>query len=180
MVYAQHLGVGSILSPSLLAVDVLHYLFSQCDGCSAGMVELMHMMGLLHLHVVLWKLVHDLCQVSVYCREYRHSDVSPEQRLSLLAHTLYVVAVVLHPSRRAAHHLHVLLERPEVVTVGSLRSSELYCHVSRCKCLAFKVFLVVNVDDAHYLMTSFAGNLLYHLAHLAVAYQCYLHTYLFI
>ena len=56
-----------------------------------------------------------------------------------------------------------------VVTISHLWGRELNGHISRCKCRTVKVLLVVNINDTHNLMTTVTGNLLNHLAHLAVA-----------
>ena len=65
VVNTQELLVCGILLPGFLAIDALYNLFGQRDGCTAGVVELVHVVRLLHLHVVLGKLVHDFRQVTV-------------------------------------------------------------------------------------------------------------------
>ena len=74
MIHTQILLVCGILLPSLLAVDILHNLLCQRDGCATGVVEFMHMVRFLHLHIVLRELVHDLCQITVHGREDGHTD----------------------------------------------------------------------------------------------------------
>ena len=96
-------------------------------------------MRLLHLHVILRELVHDLCQITVHGREDGHTDRevrSPEERLTIGTGLTNLVAMFLHPASR--------------------------------KCRTVKILLIVNIDDTHNLMTTVAGNLLYHLTHFSV------------
>ena len=74
MIHTQQFGVCGILCPGFLTVDILHYLLGQRDSRTTGMVELMHMVRLLHLHIVLWELIHDFSQVTVDGREDSHAD----------------------------------------------------------------------------------------------------------
>ena len=171
MIHTQILLVSGILLPSLLAVDILHNLLSQRDSRTTGMVEFMHMMRLLHLHVILRELVHDLCQITVHGREDGHTDRevrSPEERLTIGTGLTNLVAMFLHPASRATHHLDAFRPGLQVVTISRLRRSELNCHISRRKCRTVKILLIVNIDDTHNLMTTVAGNLLYHLTHFSV------------
>ena len=62
-----------------------------------------------------------------------------------------------------------------VVVVGHHGIGELDGHIGTAECLGGEVLLVVNVDDTYNLVPALQGNLLYHTAHLAVAYQCYFH-----
>ena len=74
MIHTQQFRVCRILCPGFLAVDILHNLLGQRDSRTTGMVELMHMMRLLHLYIVLWELIHDFSQVTVDGREDSHAD----------------------------------------------------------------------------------------------------------
>ena len=83
-----------------------------------------------------------------------------------------------YPSGAAAHYLHMVAKCLHVVVVCRVRRSELYGHVGRAECLAIEILLIVHIYDADYLVPTAQGYLLYHVAHLAVAYQCYLHNVL--
>ena len=74
MINTQELLVRRILLPSLLTVDIFHNFIGQCDSRTTGMIELMHMVRLLHLHIILWELVHNLGQISVHSREDGYAD----------------------------------------------------------------------------------------------------------
>ena len=91
------------------------------------------MVYLFHLHVVLWELVHYLCQIAVHGREDGNADGEircPEEGLPFLAaQTLHVVAVLAHPACRAAHHLHVVAEGTQIVAVCHMWSRKFYCHI---------------------------------------------------
>ena len=182
MVNTQQLRVGGVFCPCLLTVYLLYNLFCQRNCRSTGMVELMHMMRLLHLHIILWELVHDLCQITVYCRENSHTDTevrSPEQGLtSFRTHLTDILSMFLHPSCRTTHHLHVVLEGTLVVSVGCLRGSKLNGDICRSKSGRIKVLLIVYVNNTHNFMTTVKGNLFYHLTHLAITYQCYFHPFI--
>ena len=125
------------------------------------------------------KAVHDAGKIAVHGTEYGHAKTeigTPEQSLALLrAHPLHLLAMVGNPSRTAAHHLHAVPEGLHVVVVGSMRCGKLYGHIGTLECIAIKILLVVNVDNAHYLVSTTQGYLLYHTAHLAVSYQRYFH-----
>ena len=132
----------------------------------------MHMVRLFHLHVVLWELVHDLSQIAVHSREDGHTDGEvrgPEECLALTAGLAHLVAVLRHPTRRAAHYLHTFCPGFQIVAVGRLRGGKLNGHIGRCKLRALKVLLIINVYDTHDFMTTVDGNLLNHLTHLSVA-----------
>ena len=183
MIDAQELLVRRILLPRLLTVDILHDFIGQRDGRATGMVEFVHMVRLLHLHIVLRELIHDLRQITVHGREDGHADAEvrgPEERLTLAAGLAHLVAVLLHPTRRTTHHLHALRPGFQVVAIGRLRSRELDGHIGRSKGLRIEVLLVVDVNDTHYLMATVQRDLFDHLAHLAVADQSYFHTQLLI
>ena len=83
--------------------------------------------------------------------------------------------MLLHPTSRTTDHLHTLGPGFQVVAIGCLRSCKLNGHIGRCELWRVEVLLVVDVDDTHNLMAAVTGNLLNHLAHLSVAYQCYFH-----
>ena len=138
------------------------------------MVQLVDVMCLLHFHIVLWKLVHDLRQILVDGREDGNANRevrSPEQSLALLVASLaHLVTVFVHPARRAAHHFHTSLPCFDVVAVCSLRGSKLNGNIGTPEGLAFEVLLVVNVNNTHNFVPTTQSYLLYHLAHLAVAY----------
>ena len=140
----------------------------------------MYVVSLLHVCIILWETVHYLCQISVHGGEdgNTHAEIAcPEERLSLFAaEALHVVGMVFHPSCGAANHLNVLCERLEEVSVCGLRSGELYRHIGACKCLALEILLVIDVYNTYNLMATAQGNLLNHLSHLAIAYQCYFHV----
>ncbi len=171
---------GDACLPSVLAVEQVHDVFGQCDGCSRRCVELVDVVCLLHFHVVLWKLVHDFSQILVDGGKDGHANREvgrPEQRLlSVLCQGFHVVLVVGHPSRRSAHHLHVVLKGPQVVAVGRCGVGKLYGHIGRCEGRAVKVVLVVHIDFADNFMAAGDGDLLNHVSHLSVADQCNLHV----
>ena len=77
--------------------------------------------------------------------------------------------MLFHPSCRAAHHLHSLSPRLQVVAVSRLWGCKFNGHVSAGKSLAVEILLVIDIDNAHNVMTTVFGNLLNHLAHLPVA-----------
>ena len=162
-----------IHTPIALAVKILDNLLSQCDGCSTGMIQLVYMVHLFHLHIILRELVHDLGQIAVHGREdgHTHREVrGPEQRITLFrTHPLHVITMFLHPSSRTRYHLHALGKSLQVVTVCSLRSCELNGHISRSEGLALKVLLVVDINNTHNFMATAFGDLLDHLSHLSVA-----------
>ena len=136
------------------------------------MVELMHVVRLLHLHIVLRELVHNLCQVTVDSREDGHTYREirgPEECLTLQASLANLITMLIHPPRRATDHLHALGPSLQIVTIGSLRSREFNSHISRCKLRAVEVLLVVDINDTHNFMTTAEGDLLDHLTHLSVA-----------
>ena len=165
--------------PVAVAVVALNDLLGKCDGCARRMVELMHVVHLLHADVVLRKFVHYLCQIAVHCREDSHSDReigSPEERLPFfLTHAAHILLVVCLPSRRPAHNLHSAAPCLQVVVVGSSGIGELYRYIGRRKRLGVEVLLVVDVDFTNNLVASGKGYLLYHAPHLAVANKCYFH-----
>ena len=66
MVDAQQLRVGGVLGPRFLAVDILYDALSQRNSRATRVVQLVHVMGFLHLYVVLWELVHNLSQILVH------------------------------------------------------------------------------------------------------------------
>lgn len=149
---------------------------------AARVVELVYVVHLLHLHVILSEAVHHLGEIAVYGGEdgdtYREVG-RPKQRMPLFAtHPAHIVTVVFHPSGRAAHHFHAFIKRFEKVAIRSLRSGELYRHVGRGKFGTVEVMNIVHFDYTYDFMTAAKGNLLYHLAHLAVSYQCYFHVQL--
>ena len=65
VVYTKKFRVGGVFGPAFLTLQTCYNLLAQCDGRARGMVELMHVVGLLQLHVVLRELVHNLSQVAV-------------------------------------------------------------------------------------------------------------------
>ena len=74
MIHTEILLVCRILFPSLLTINAFHNFIGQCDGCARGMVELVHMVCLLHLHIILRELIHDFRQITVHSREDGHAD----------------------------------------------------------------------------------------------------------
>ena len=156
----------------------------QGDGSAAGVIQLMDMMNLFHAGRVVLKLVHDTGQITVDSSEDGHSQTevtAPEERLSfLLAHALYLFSMLGNPSSAAAHHLDVMGKGTQVIAIGSLRSSKLDGNIGRAECFAVKVVRIVHIDDTYYLVPAAYRYLLYHAAHLAVSYQCYLHVSVFI
>jgi len=129
--------------------------------------------------IILSKLVHYLCQITVDGREdgHPHAEVAgPEKRLAVLfAVTLHVGLVVLHPASGAADHLHVVAESLLIVVKGGCGVGELDGDVGRGECGRVEILLIVDIDDAYNLMATLTGYLLNHMSHLAVAYQCYFH-----
>lgn len=125
-------------------------------------------------NVTMREAIHYTRQIAVDGREYGHAHREvrrPKQRVTLLrTHTAHVVAMVFHPSRRAAHHLHAARESLQIVAVSHMGRGELDGHIGRGKLRTVEVLLVVYIYDAHYFMAAAAGYLLNHPAHLAVAY----------
>ena len=125
------------LCPRLLAVDISHYLLGKRYGSAARSVELVDVMHLFHLHIILWELVHYLCQISVHGREYCHANREigcPKEGLAFLtAQTLYICTVVVHPTGRTAHHLNVVAEGTQIVALGNMRCRKLYGDIGRSK-----------------------------------------------
>ena len=139
----------------------------------------MHMVRLLHLHVILWELVHDARQIAVHGAEYRHANREvrgPKQRLALrLTLVSQLLLMVREPPCAPRHHLHASRKRPLHVAVRHAGSRELYRHVSAAERLALEVLRVIDVDAAHDVVSALQSYLLYHVAHFTVADECYLH-----
>ena len=66
MVYTQQFLIRSIFCPRLFTVNILYDFIGQRNGCAAGVIELVHVVRLLHLYIVLWKLIHDFSKITVY------------------------------------------------------------------------------------------------------------------
>ena len=166
--------------PRLLAVEAVNNLLGQRDGGARRCVELMHVVGLGQLNVVLRELVHDLGQIPVDSREDGHANgevARPEESLlAVFGQRFNVGLVVFHPTRRTAHHLHIVGEGLKVVAVGSRRIGKLNGHIGRGKGRTVKVSLVVYIYLTHNFVAAGNGNLLNHMTHLAIANQCYLHN----
>ena len=74
-----------------------------------------------------------------------------------------------HPTCRAGNNLYTLGPRLQIVAVGCLWRRKFNGNIGRCKGLALKLLLVVNINDTHNLMAAAQGYLFYHLTHFAVA-----------
>ena len=66
------------------------------------------------------------------------------------------------------------------IAVGRLGGGELDGHIGPSESFAVEVVGVVDVNNAHYLVATLASYLLYHVAHLAIAYDCYFHCYTYL
>ena len=173
--------VDSTFHPVGLSIEILNNLFRKSDGSTTWSIKLMDMVGFLHLHIILLEAIHNLCQISVYGREdgYTNREVgSPEESLTLFGtHTTNIVAMLFHPSCRTRNHLHIMCKSAKIVAISSLWSCKLYGNISRSKFWRIEILLVVYIYNAYYLVSTVFGNLLNHLAHLAVAYQCNFHVF---
>ena len=171
--------LGRSQLPTVLAVEVRQDVLGQGDGSAARCVQLMDVVCFGHAHVVSRELVHDAGQLSVDGREdgYAQTEVArPEQRLaSFGAKFSDFFPMLLQPTCAARNQLHARLERAHVVAIGRRRVGELDGHVGRTERFGVEVLLIVDVDDAHYLVPPAQGDLLDGLAHLAIADQCYFH-----
>ena len=102
IIYAQHLWLCLVQAPTLLAVQVLHYLLCQCDGCTRGSIQFVYMMGLYHIHVILVELVHNLSQILVDSTEDGHTNAEvagPEKSLAFRSTSLaHLSLMILHPT----------------------------------------------------------------------------------
>ena len=102
IVDTQHLGLRLVQAPALLAIQILYNLLSQRDGGAGRSIQFVYMMGLHHIHIILFELVHYLCQIFVYGTEDGHTYTEvagPEERLTFCGTSLtYFGLVVLHPT----------------------------------------------------------------------------------
>src|SRR3712207_1951488 len=90
-----------------------------------------------------------------------------------LAKTLNVIAVILHPARRARNYFHIMLECLEIIIVSGRRIGELNGHISRREGGRVKVMSVIHVNTTYDFMSSPQSDFLYHTPHFTIAYQCY-------
>ena len=143
------------------------------------MVKLMDVVSFHFFHVILRKLIHYSGEIFVYgtedCNAHRIVACPEKSLASFFTCLFHIIAMLLEPSCAAAHNLHSCFPSPKVIAICRRRSSELNSNVSTCKCLALKVVLIVNVNDAHDLMTATEGNTLYHLAHFPISDKCNFH-----
>ena len=108
--------------PFLLAVQVFQNPFSQRNGRTTRGIQLVHVVGFYHRHIVVRELVHNLCQVLVHRRKDSHTQAEvrrPEQRLTfLLTQTAHLFAMLSHPSGAARYHFYPILERLQTIAVS--------------------------------------------------------------
>ena len=71
---------------------------------------------------------------------------------------MYIVAVVLHPTRRATYHLHACFPGTQIVGVGSCWRRELYSYVGRSKGCRLKVVLVIYIYDTHNIVATLLAD----------------------
>ena len=173
---SRHSSVGHLLHafhPFILAVEFSNDIFGQRNGRSRRCIEFMHVVRLFYSHVILRKLVHNLCQLTIQCTENSHTNREvrcPEQRLPTLGTQLSDLStVVFHPARRSAYHFHIVLESPQIIAECRLGCGKFNGHISRNKCLAVKVLLIIYVDDTHDFVPAAARCLLDHPPHLAIS-----------
>ncbi len=83
--------------------------------------------------------------------------------------------MLFEPTRTSRYDLYSSCERFHIIVICYHGISELNGHIGTTERLRGEVFLIVYIDDANNLVSALKGNLLNHLTHLAIAYQCYLH-----
>ena len=134
-------------------------------------------------HVVLRIVVHDAGDVLLH----RHEDIhayrevrSPEEGTVRLFHFLLDLRQLVVPARRTHHHRHASFETFADVAKAGLRCGELDSHVSSAEGLAVEVLLVLDIDGADHFVSAALRYFFNDMAHLAISYQCNLHTLSFL
>lgn len=172
VIYAEYLGRRLVETPTLFTVEILYNLLGQSNSSTGGRIQLVDVMGLYQINIVLAETIHDLCQIGVDGSEdgNAHTEVAgPEQGLALLGTCLAnLLTVILHPAGTAADYLYASL--PGLLVVGKSRpgGGKLDGNIGSGKLGRLKVLLIVNIDDANYLMTTTQSDFFDHAAHLSV------------
>ena len=175
---SQLVGIAGLLVPALYAAVAVHDALGQRDGGAARVVELMHMMYLLHLRSVGVKRLHQRGQIAVKGEEYVDAEAEiggPEKCGVLLAAYLLDFAEPGRPARGAAHHLDTPCKSAQIVVKSRMRRGELNGHIGRAESLGVEVAGIVNINNTTDLMSAGAGYLFDCMAHLAIPYKCYFH-----
>ena len=126
-----------------------------------------------HCHIIGRELVHYLCEVLVDGREYAYSQTEvgrPEQCLAAFGtKSLHFVSMFRHPARTAGYQFDPGAECLHIVIVCNHGVGELYGNVGALEGCRFKVFLIVDIDDAYNFVSAAKGYFLDFLAHFSVA-----------
>ena len=144
----------------------------------------MNMMGFHHRNIIVGEIIHNLGQVFVDSREngYSQTEVGgPEQCLSFfLTQTAHFVTVFSHPSCTSGNHLYTILESFQAIAVSYRRCRKLNGNICRAKSFGRKILTIIDIDDAHNLMSAGKSNFLNLFTHLSISNQCYFHNSLII
>ena len=149
--------------PFVLTVYLFQNTFRQCNGCSAGGIQLVNMMCLAHGDIVCGELVHDFSQILVESGEDADSQAEvgrPKECFSpFRAELLDFFAMLRHPSGTARYQFHTGFERFHIIAVSYHRIGKLNGHIGRFERFRFEVILIIDINDADDFMSATTGNL---------------------
>ena len=139
----------------------------------------MNVMSFNHINIILLETIHNLGKILVNSFKDSHTNrivTCPEKSvLTILAQSLNISLMVFHPTSRTTNHLHVVFECLQIIIISSHRISKLNGYICTLKLWCIEIVRIIDINFTHNLMTTLKGNLLYHMPHLSVAYQCYSH-----